>query len=198
MRPASAASAGSAALAVLALLLALVAGTAAPAAAAPVTATRGTTSITLPAEVVRTLGRHGIAAVAVGGTTSLSRGALTLSLPVTAASVDLDTFTGSVTHSGSLVVGRLGAPRLVRLSSLALDLETQVVSARVGRATTPVPLFDLVAGDLQVTQEETRLELAGFGVRLSTEGAAALNTGLRTRAFSAGQELGTATTVLAL
>lgn len=170
-----------------------------PASAAPVTATGGATALTTSSAVTTALLKRGIYAYADGGTTSFTTTpgpTATFSLPVSGGTFDIDTFSGTIAHSGSLVLVNRKTRTSVRLSAVTFDLETLLLSAKVGRASAATPIFSFVAGNLDVAQTDTQIAFTGYVVRTTLEGAAALDRGLRTSFFTPEQTLGTATSTV--
>jgi hypothetical protein len=162
----------------------------APAASAA-TDTSGTVAITLPDSYVAQLAKAGVVEFPVP-LSELSADwtakTVTVTFTVTGGNADERADFGSLDLSGTVDV--VDADRhQVALSGLQLNLRAGTISAVSAGSTTAVPLLDLAGGGTAGPGSTTQT-LTEPGLLVDPTGATYLNSALRTKAFTASQNIG--------
>jgi hypothetical protein len=149
----------------------------------------GTTSLALDPGAAEALTTLGVTASPIGPATAGDDGALRF--PITGGTLQPAALTGTISHSGGILLAKGSTKVALRKFEITLD-DTPTLSAKVGGARVDILTLDLAA--LQVTEgADGTLVLGGVVGRLTAEAAAALNTAFGTDAFAQGLVLGTAT-----
>jgi hypothetical protein len=189
------------------LLVAAVAGaalvaTASAANAAPIlNVSGGSTSTTSTPEIGKALIGAGIVPLPVGGAKldkiDLKTLSLTTSLPITGGTLDQGAFfAGSAQHKGGLLFVNLLAFRSVTVSDfkVVIDFSDPRLEATVNNdPKQKVKLFKIDISGIQFGGNGTdELQLNNNKLLLADEGAALLNSKLKTKVFKAGDTFGTA------
>lgn len=164
--------------------------------AAPASATStvklsgGSTTLSLEPSTAAALQSLGVSAAPID---PASAGADGIAFPVTGGKLKLSTLRGHIAHSGGLSL-TAGSTR-VELTEFDIDLDsTPDLEVRAnGRH---LDAFDLDLGAATVTRDAVGAQASGVIVKLSREGAKALNRAFGVSAFSGGLTIGTATVKL--
>ncbi|MBK9164015.1 MAG: hypothetical protein IPM21_08890 [Acidobacteria bacterium] len=118
--------------------------------------------------------------------------------PITGATLDSETLRGEILHSSGLIFERGTAA--VKIERFAIDttgaqpLLTGLASAN-GSVVGRIPLFNLDLSNAQISVNGPFVSIAGVGVTLRSEAAAALNAVFETDAFVEGFNIGNANVV---
>jgi hypothetical protein len=182
----------------------LAGGLSGTAAATPATATPlvgGTTTVTTGPGIASTLLRNGILPVATPpGRQSFGFGSgglrTSFSFPVTGGAVDLSTLAGTITHRGGVVFINLRNGKRLTVDNFVIDTRTGILTGRVNKTSTRVPVFTLDLSAATVSANGNRVKVGDIDVRLTATAAGALNQALASHVFVAGLDFGTARTTL--
>ncbi|MGB8652648.1 MAG: hypothetical protein WCD35_18520 [Mycobacteriales bacterium] len=164
---------------------------------APLRLRTGTTTLTTAPNLATTLLGAGIVPFATEpGQSSLtfprSGPALKLSFPVSGGDISLRPLRGVIRHNGGLLLVNVGNGKSAQVDAFVVDLRARTLTARVVGTTTRVPVFSLDLSRASIAVRGNLITLSRVGLRLTGVAATALNTGLSTTAFAAGQLFGTA------
>lgn len=172
--------------------------TAGPAAAADnvITVIGGSsTTVSAPGVAGKLLGAGIVPVVLPPGKMSISLSNLTatITLPLTGGSVDLTTFNGQVSAGGAIVFTKLLPLRIVRLSSIQVNIVNGVVTqTALTPGGTRVSLFQLSLNGATFGGDATHLTISNLAVTITADGAQYLDSALHTQVFTAGMLFGTA------
>ena len=123
----------------------------------------------------------------------LSNLTATITLPLTGGSIDLTTFNGEATAGGSIVFTKLFPLRIVRLTSIQVDIVNGLVTqTALTPAGTRVSLFQLSLAGATLGGDATDLTISNLATTITAEGAQYLDSALHTQVFTAGMLFGTA------
>jgi hypothetical protein len=123
----------------------------------------------------------------------LSNLTATITLPLTGGSIDLTTFNGAATAGGSIVFTKLFPLRIVRLTSIQVDIVNGLVTqTALSPAGTRVSLFQLSLSGATFGGDATDLTISNLATTITADGAQYLDSALHTRVFTAGMLFGTA------
>jgi hypothetical protein len=177
------------------------AATSAPA-SSRVRLTGGDTSVTTAPGIAAALLGHGIVPLAVlPGTEGASIGgsgvAVTFTFPVTGGWVNLSTLHGSIRHSGGILFTDPATGKQIEVGDFVIGVHEGVLTAEVnGNASARVPLLDLSLAHATVHAGWHQVRVSGIVLTLTKTAASALDATFGTTLFTAGLELGTASTTL--
>jgi hypothetical protein len=156
---------------------------------AEIAVTGGATSLALDPGAAAALQSLGVAASPIGPATAGDDGAL--QFPITGGTLQPAALTGSISHSGGILLAKGSTKVALRKFEIVLD-DTPTLSAKVGGDRVEILSLDLAG--LTVTEgEDGTLVLGGVVGRLTAAAAGALNAAFGTDAFAEGLVLGTAT-----
>ncbi len=173
------------------------AATAGPAAAADnvITVTGGSaTTVSAPGVAGQLLGAGILPVVLPPGTMSISLSNLTatITLPLTAGSVNLTTFNGQVSAGGTIVFAKLFPLHIVRLTSIQVNIVNGIVTqTALTSAGTRVSLFQLSLNGATFGGDATHLVISNLATTITADGAQYLDAALHTHVFTAGMLFGT-------
>jgi hypothetical protein len=189
-----------------AILLGAAAGTASAASAAPaapgVWLTGGQTSVTTAPGLAGALLKHDIVPIAtLPGVEGAGSGAggvyVRFAFPVTGGKVNLAKLTGTIDHSGGILFLDPVTGKQIAVSDFTIDVGQRDLTAIVnGNPKARVPLLSLGLGHARITASRHAVRISGIVVRLTKAAAGALDATFGTTLFTAGLELGTASTVI--
>lgn len=164
----------------------------APASAAEATAdASGTTTIKLSSAVKRAMKKGKIS---LSGISPARRGATAVKLPLTSATIDAETGSGTLNHSGSLRFKR--GKRTIALKTFRVAVSPTRSSVSVGIGSSRVRSFDIDTTRVKITQGRRKLTLANLKVTLTPIGASRLNRALRGTRFKSGATFGIASAAI--
>jgi hypothetical protein len=149
------------------------------------------TSIALNPAISTLLRENQIVATAVAPATYHS----TLLWPVSGGHIAVSTVAGTIEHTGGIRLSHAG--KSVQVTSFLINTSTDQVTALVGGQRLPIFAINTSSAKHQTGTGGTILE-SGLQFRLTEQGASALNGGLGSSAFKAGQIFGTAALTLAV
>lgn len=161
--------------------------------------TGGTAALSVPVAVVAGLANANI--VMLPGTPASSSfdpvaGTDTVTMPVTGGNGEVSNFFGSVRFGGSWVLINAKAGKTVTITSLRLNFFTGAITGVFPGATTHTAL-GYFGGNMSTSSDPGPPATETFSadeVHLSGKAAKALNTGLATRVFKRGTDIGAFTT----
>jgi len=162
----------------------------------------GATAVTTAPGIVPALLKNGIVPLATWpGTQSVlsakSGPAARFAFPVTGGRVTLSPLGGTVRHAGGILFLNVTNGKTIKVSRFTIDLSHADLTGIVnGNPKARVPLFRLDLSHARLAAGQHTITASGIGLTLTRVAAAALNTALGTRLFSAGLKLGTARTLL--
>lgn len=162
----------------------------------------GTTAVTTAPGIASALVQHGIVPLATWpGSQSVLSGksgpAVRFAFPVTGGRVTLSPLGGKVHHGGGILFVNAKNGKKIEVSRFTIDLTRDGLTGIVnGNPTARVPLFRLDLSHARLAAGRHLVTARGIGLKLTSAAAKALNAALGTRLFSAGLDLGTATTLL--
>jgi hypothetical protein len=123
--------------------------------------------------------------------------AVRFAFPVTGGRVTLSPLGGKVHHGGGILFVNAKNGKKIEVSRFTIDLTRDGLTGIVnGNPTARVPLFRLDLSHARLAAGRHLVTARGIGLKLTSAAAKALNAALGTRLFSAGLDLGTATTLL--
>jgi hypothetical protein len=164
--------------------------------------TSGDTSVTTAPGIAAALLGHGIVPLAVlPGTEGASVGsggvAVTFQFPVTGGWVNLHTLHGNIVHSGGILFTDPATGKQIEVSNFVIAVHEGVLTAEVnGNAGARVPLLNLSLAHASVHAGWHQVRISGIVLTLTKTAASALDSTFGTTLFTAGLELGTASTTL--
>jgi len=170
----------------------LAAGLLASASAASADATGGTTTLTITGAYAGSAATAGVVAAATDGASNsynTGSGSVSFSFPVTGGDANVNNFTGSLQHQGSLVLVDYKTARSVRITDLQLDFIDNTVTGRLPGQTASTPLFDL-DGSGSSSSTATAQSFSATALDWDSAGAAAVDQALRTSFVVAGATVG--------
>jgi hypothetical protein len=181
------------------------AGTSQPAraqAAAAVQLRSGVTAVTTAPSVAAALLTNGIVPLETWpGSQSVqslaSSPAVLFTFPVTGGRVTLSPLGGTIDHRGGILFLNVKNGKKIEVSSFTIDLTQADLTGIVnGNPKARVPLFALDLSHARLAAGKHIVTAGGIGLTLTQAAAKALNAALGTKLFSAGLNLGTASTLL--
>jgi hypothetical protein len=86
--------------------------------------------------------------------------------------------------------------RKLTVSDFVIDARSGILTGRVNRTTTRVPVFTLDLSAARVSAAGNQVKVGNIDVRLTAAAAGALNQALGTHLFTGGLHIGTARTTL--
>ena len=164
--------------------------------------TGGDTSVTTAPGIAATLLSHGIVPLAVlpgteGAAISSGNVAVTFTFPVTGGWVNLATLHGTIYHSGGILFIDPSTGKQIEVSNFVISVHQGVLTAEVnGNPKVRVPLLDLSLAHATVHTGWKKVQISGIVLTLTSTAASALDNTFGTTLFTAGLELGTASTTL--
>jgi hypothetical protein len=186
------------------LFLAPVAGIAS-ASAAPahqVRLTGGHTSVTTAPGIAAALLGHGIVPIAtLPGTEGAQIGAggvtVRFTFPVTGGWLNTSQLSATIEHQGGILFLDPASGRQIAVSDFVISVKHGLLTAIVnGNPKARVPLLRLGLAHARVRAGRHYVSVSGIVLRLTKTAASALNATFGTSLFTAGLELGTASTLL--
>jgi hypothetical protein len=188
------------------LLVPAASAPASAAAAAPgwqsVRLTGGHTELSTAPGIAAALLSHGIVPIAtLPGTEGASAGSggvtVRFTFPVTGGQVNLQQLSGTIIHQGGILFLDPVTGKQILVSNFVISLKQAVLTAEVnGNPKTRVPLLQLGLGHITVRAGWHFVQVSGIVAHLTQAAATALNATFSTTLFTAGLELGTASTLL--
>ena len=123
--------------------------------------------------------------------------AVRFAFPVTGGSVNLKQLTGTIDHSGGILFIDPATGKEIAVSDFVINLKAAQLTAIVnGNPKERVPLLSLSLAHAKVTAGKHAVRVTGITARLTKTAASALDATFGTTLFTAGLELGTASTVV--
>jgi hypothetical protein len=171
---------------------ALLAAAAPSSAAETTTKASGTTTIKLSAAVKSAMKKG---KVTLGGIAPGKRGATTVKLPLGSATIDPDTGSGTLNHTGGVRFKRGGRTIALKAFRVAVAPESSSISVAIGSSR--VRMFDVDTSDVKIAQTAKRLTLGNLDVKLTSVGASRLNRALKVSRFRSGMSVGVASAAIA-
>lgn len=177
------------------------AATAAPA-WSQVRLTGGQTSVTTAPGIAAALLRHGIVPLAVlPGTEGAQVGsggvAVRFTFPVTGGWLNAAALRASIEHQGGILFLDPATGKQIEVSDFAIALHQGVLTAEVnGNPKIRVPLLNLHLAHAAIHAGRHFVQASGIVLTLTGTAASALDATFGTSLFTAGLELGTASTVV--
>ena len=171
-------------------------------AAAAVHLRGGATAVTTATGIAAALLKNGIVPLATWpGSQSVQAGksgpAVRFAFPVTGGRVSLSPLGGQVYHRGGILFVNAKNGKQVEVSRFTIDLGHADLTGIVnGNPQARVPLFRLDLSHARLAAGKHIVTARGIGLKLTSAAARALNAALGTKLFSAGLNLGTASTLL--
>lgn len=164
--------------------------------------TGGQTSVTTAPGLAGVLLKHDIVPIAtLPGTEGAGSGAggvyVRFGFPVTGGRVNLAKLTGTIDHSGGILFLDPATGKEISVGTFTINVGQRDLTAIVNN--TPkerVPLLTLGLGHAKITVSRHAVKISGIVVRLTKTAAGALDATFGTTLFSAGLELGTASTLI--
>jgi hypothetical protein len=162
----------------------------------------GATKVTTAPGIAPALLKNGIVPLATAPSSEsvLSRKsglAARFTFPVTGGSVTLSPLGGKIKHAGGILFVNLRNGKDVQVSRFTINLGHKDLTGIVnGNAKARVPLFRLDLSHAKLAAGKHIATARGIGLKLTSTAAKALNAALGTKLFSAGLQLGTASTLL--
>lgn len=162
----------------------------------------GATKVTTAPGIAPALLKSGIVplATAPGTESVLSRKggpAARFTFPVTGGSVTLSPLGGKISHAGGILFANLKNGKSIQVSKFTINLSHADLTGIVnGDPKARVPLFRLDLSHAKLAAGKHIATARGIGLKLTSVAAKALNAALRTKLFSAGLKLGTASTLV--
>jgi len=121
--------------------------------------------------------------------------AVKFAFPVTGGSVNLKKLTGAVDHSGGILFTDPATGKEIAVSDFVIDLKAAQLTAVVnGNPKERVPLLSLSLAHAKITAGKGAVRISGITATLTKTAASALDATFSTTLFTAGLELGTAST----
>ncbi|MFF0887042.1 hypothetical protein [Streptomyces sp. NPDC003456] len=159
----------------------------------------GTTTVTVAPAVAGALLSNGIAPIvtAPGKPAAVKvDGKLTLAAtyPVTGGTLSTKPLGGTIKHKGGLKFTNVFNGRSLQVKNFTIDLTKGRLTGQVAGTTTRVPVFKLDLSKASVKVTKHRLNAENVILKLTPEAAGALNSTLKTKVFSPGLTVGTAST----
>ena len=152
--------------------------------------------------IAAALAKNGIAARATWpgreSVLSLKSGpAARFTFPVTGGRVTLSPLGGTIGHRGGILFSNVKNGKKIEVSQFIIDLTHADLTGIVnGNPQVRVPLFGLDLSHARLTAGQHIVTARGIGLKLTAAAAKALDAALGTRLFSAGLNLGTASTLV--
>ena len=171
-------------------------------AAAAVHLRSGATAVTTAPGIAAALLTNGIVPLATWpGSQSVqspaSGPAVLFTFPVTGGRVTLSPLGGTIGHSGGILFLNVTNGKKIEVSSFTIDLTHADLTGIVnGNPKARVPLFGLDLSHARLAAGKHIVTAGRIGLTLTAAAAKALNAALGTKLFSAGLNLGTASTLL--
>jgi hypothetical protein len=162
----------------------------------------GATAVTTAPGIAAALLKNGIVPLATwpGSQSVLSAKsgpAVRFAFPVTGGTVTLSPLGGKVRHAGGILFLNVADGKTIEVSRFTIDLSRADLTGIVnGNPKARVPLFRLDLSHASLAAGKHVITARGIGLTLTRAAATALNAALGTRLFSAGLNLGTASTLL--
>ena len=117
--------------------------------------------------------------------------------PVTGGSVNLAKLTGTIDHQGGILFIDPATGKQIAVSGFDINVGQGDLTAIVnGNPKVRVPLLSLGLGHAKIIVSRHAVKISGIVVRLTKTAAGALDATFGTKLFTAGLELGTATTLI--
>ena len=162
----------------------------------------GTTAVTTAPGVASALLQNGIVPKTVRpGSERVPCGrsgpVVRFAFPVTGGRVTLSPLGGKIYHAGGIMFRNTKNGKTVKVSQFTIDLTHADLTGIVnGNPKARVPLFGLDQSHARLAAGKHIVTAGGIGLTLTAAAAKALNAALGTKLFSAGLNLGTASTLL--
>jgi hypothetical protein len=162
----------------------------------------GATAVTTAPGIAAALLTNGIVPLATWpGSQSVqspaSGPAVLFTFPVTGGRVTRSPLGGTIDHRGGILFLNLKNGKKIEVSSFTIDLTHADLTGIVnGNPQARVPLFGLDLSHARLAAGKHIVTAGGIGLTLTAAAAKALNAALGTKLFSAGLNLGTASTLL--
>jgi hypothetical protein len=164
--------------------------------------TGGQTSVTTAPGIAAALLAHGIVPLAVlPGTEGAQVGsggvAVRFAFPVTGGWLNAAELRASIAHQGGILFLDPSTGKQIEVSDFVIALHQGVLTAEVnGNPTARVPLLNLSLAHASIQAGRHDVQASGIVLTLTGTAASALDATFGTTLFTAGLELGTASTVL--
>jgi hypothetical protein len=152
-------------------------------------------TVSAPGVVGKLLGAGIVPVVLPPGKMSINLSNLTatITLPLTGGSIDLTTFNGQASAGGSIVFTKLFPLRIVRLTSIQVDIVNGIVTqSALTSAGTRISLFQLSLNGASFGGDATHLTISNLATTMTADGAQYLDSALHSHVFTAGMLFGTA------
>jgi len=176
------------------------ASTRAPNETSQVWLTGGDTSVTTAPGIAAALLGHGIVPLATPpGTAQIGRGgvSVTFTFPVTGGWLNLATLHGTIYHQGGILFLDPATGQQIQVSNFVISVHQGMLTAEVnGNPAVRVPLLRLSLAHAAIRAGRHYVQVSGIVLTLTAVAASALNATFSTTLFTAGLELGTASTLL--
>jgi hypothetical protein len=176
---------------------------AASAASSTVTVTGGQTTTVSTPELGKALIGAGIVPLPVGkaklNSINLKTLSLTVTIPIVGGTLNPSfLYAGDIDHAGGLQFFDLLTLRTVTVSDFVVfnDANPRLVATVNRNPKQTVTLFKVDLSAVKLTTGTGQLGLGNVGLSMTDEGAALLNSKLKTKVFKTGQQFGTATTTV--
>ncbi len=178
------------------------AATRAPESVHQVWLTGGDTSVTTAPGIAAALLGHGIVPLAtLPGTQGASIGAsgvaVRFTFPVTGGWLNAAALRGTIYHQGGILFIDPATGKQIEVSDFVISVHQGVLTAEVnGNPSVRVPLLNLSLAHATIHAGRHYVQISGIVTTLTGTAASALNATFDTTLFTAGLELGTASTQL--
>ena len=176
------------------------AATRAPNETSQVWLTGGDTSVTTAPGIAAALLGHGIVPLATPpGTAQIGGGgvSVTFTFPVTGGWLNLATLHGTIYHQGGILFLDPATGQQIQVSNFVISVHQGMLTAEVnGNPAVRVPLLRLSLAHAAIRAGRHYVQVSGIVLTLTAVAASALNATFSTTLFTAGLELGTASTLL--
>ena len=162
----------------------------------------GATAVTTAPGIAAALLKNGIVPRATWpgreSVLSLTSGpAVRFTFPVTGGRVTLSPLGGTIDHRGGILFSNVKNGKKIEVSQFTVDLTHADLTGIVNdNPRVRVPLFRLDLSHARLAAGTHIVTARGIGLKLTAAAAKALNAALGTNLFSAGLNLGTASTLL--
>ena len=164
--------------------------------------TGGDTTVTTAPGIAAALLSHGIVPLAIlpgteGASIGASGVAVRFTFPVTGGWLNAATLHGTIWHQGGILFTDPATGKQIEVSDFVISVHQGVLTAEVnGNAKVRVPLLWLNLAHAKIHAGWHYVQISGIVLTLTGTAASALDATFSTTLFTAGLELGTASTLL--
>ena len=164
--------------------------------------TGGATSVTTAPGIAAALLGHGIVPLATlpgtqGAQIGASGVAVRFTFPVTGGRLNAATLHATIYHQGGILFIAPATGKQIEVSDFIISVPQGVLTAEVnGNPNVRVPLLDLSLAHATIHAGRHYVQISGIVTTLTKTAASALDATFGTTLFTAGLELGTASTLL--